>query len=138
LQVRFSQQLKIAVDSMNKTLSTATEELLQADSIRIQGVRDTVYLKMQHSVESTLKNIYGPAEDLIGWNGTKWNRLWNYEEMQKRWYGNTFWIITLKFLGILISAFALMFGAPFWHEYLKSMLNMRKVINPQNLLKKNN
>lgn len=39
----------------------------------------------------------------------------------------TFWNIILYVLGILISAFSLSYGAPFWFEMLSKLVNLRKL-----------
>ncbi|MFZ1296503.1 MAG: hypothetical protein WAT16_00555, partial [Saprospiraceae bacterium] len=65
------------------------------------------------------------ASSLIGWD--KINRA----ELTNLIGNSNWWELFLKFLGILISAFALTYGAPFWYDYLKSMVEVRKVINPK-------
>jgi hypothetical protein len=35
------------------------------------------------------------------------------------------WLITLKFLGILLTSFAILLGAPFWFDLLNNIMNLR-------------
>lgn len=43
--------------------------------------------------------------------------------------GKTFWAITLKLLGFLITAFAVSLGAPFWYDLLNKLVKLRKAVS---------
>lgn len=127
--------LKVSIDSILKKGFVEIEKKiinLRKDSSIHDTIINQVLSKDLSKIKSELYNtteaVYGDGMGLIGWSKTEW------EELIK-WSADGYWkYLLLKILGILISAFALMFGAPFWHEYLKSMLAVRKVVQPKGFI----
>lgn len=99
------------------------------DSAEVEKIVEKTKKDVHEALINTTKTITDDAYGLIGWDSEDWKTF-------KSWFSKESWYkVLFKILGILISAFALMFGAPFWHEYLKSMLAVRKVIQPKGFAK---
>ncbi len=123
--------LRISTYFLKKDVIKEIKDISPADSIAFQKLIDQTLDKSLKNLEKAQGDLYGGANDLIGWTDSEsrafWKAVYNFKDNISYWL--------LKICGILISAFALMFGAPFWHEYLKSMLAIRKVIQPKGAIK---
>jgi hypothetical protein len=129
--------IKTKLDSVVSThLSSLEKQVI--DSIKtthgISNLLKATQKNLQTGLHQGSSTIYGNAYDLIGWTKSEWNHLIGLPIGLSK--STIFFQILFKILGLLISAFALMYGAPFWHEYLKSMLAVKNVINPKSILKK--
>ncbi|MGB5025869.1 MAG: hypothetical protein WBO44_10990 [Saprospiraceae bacterium] len=108
----------VILEPIYKTI--AETDSMQLDSTQQKQIKKDTVLSYKKIVLA-----YGDASSLIGWDKINWAELTNLVK------SSNWWELFLKFLGILISAFALTYGAPFWYDYLKSMVEVRKVINPK-------
>jgi len=125
LKVRIDSILTKGFERMETKLINLKDSTEQDTAIK-QTITEGLS-NIKNDLFNTTKTVYGDGYGLIGWSKTEW------EELTK-WSADGYWkYLLIKILGILISAFALMFGAPFWHEYLKSMLAVRKVVQPKGL-----
>ena len=116
---------------MKTELTSQIKKVNIKDTLAIQNFIDQTLDKSLKTLINAQGDLYDGANDLIGWTDSEsrdfWKAFYNFKDNISYWL--------LKISGILISAFALMFGAPFWHEYLKSMLALRKVIQPKGVVK---
>ncbi|MFZ1704206.1 MAG: hypothetical protein WAT79_07655 [Saprospiraceae bacterium] len=104
--------------------------LKRIDTIKIDSLRDTTYIKVNieqiMQVQSGVHEAYGDANFLIWWKEYPWTtffKLFNEDST------NAFVLLFFKLLGILISSFALMYGAPFWYDIMRKMVTVRQTIN---------
>lgn len=106
---------------------------------QLSQVNDTTIIKIIQELEASIQKTYGDGYELIGWTKKEINELFKGKDIKvgdKAVFSNIMYGLFFKLIGILISAFALMYGAPFWYEYMKSMLAIRKVINPNQMTTK--
>lgn len=106
---------------------------------QLSQVNDTTIIKIIQELEASIQKTYGDGYELIGWTKKEINELFKGKDIKvgdKAVFSNIMYELFFKLIGILISAFALMYGAPFWYEYMKSMLAIRKVINPNQMTTK--
>lgn len=106
---------------------------------QLSQVNDTTIIKIIQELEASIQKTYGDGYELIGWTKKEIDELFkgkNIKVGDKAVFSNIMYELFFKLIGILISAFALMYGAPFWYEYMRSMLAIRKVINPNQMTTK--
>jgi hypothetical protein len=123
---------------MEKTMADITASIMSrdtalvlGDSAKLNEVVTQAVAKSFSKINHAKADIYEGANDLVGWTKIEREKIRNaFAHFSDHW---SYWIY--KIIGILVSSFALMFGAPFWHEYLKSMLAIRKVIQPKGMIK---
>lgn len=123
----------MATDLQNLGEENATKKILEKfpsinkDSL-IQGEgQDSFHLTINHihKIQSGLTNAYGDANLLIWWKQYPWHTL-KYLYASKT--ENVYYAVFLKLLGFLISSMALMYGAPFWYDFMKKMITLRQNI----------
>lgn len=114
--VSFDSASTVILNPVKEELMPILNDTSLSDSTKISQILS--------KANKTVHLSYGKASSLIGWNQENWNQFCSQFKSNKV---ELIW----KFFGIIISACALMFGAPFWHDYLKSMLAVRKIINPK-------
>jgi hypothetical protein len=68
------------------------------------------------SLQDVAEEVRGANTPPIGWSSTP---------KDIRGLPSGAWPITFKILGILMSAFAILMGAPFWFDLLNKIINLR-------------
>ncbi|MBK9042928.1 MAG: hypothetical protein IPN97_06930 [Saprospiraceae bacterium] len=104
--------------------------LMHIDTTKIDTVSDTTYIKVNieqiTQIQSGIHDAYGDANFLIWWKKNPWNTFTDLYEKDK---SGAVISALVKLLGILISSFALMYGAPFWYDIMRKMVTVRQTIN---------
>ena len=119
----------LKADSATKVLSRVIYQLRQIDTLIKSG--DTNRMEMLKRTSNELDQINSLGLPL-GWhkdvppmswvNKSDYSAVGYFEKYKNR----TFWNVISYLLGILISAFALSIGAPFWFTLLVKFVNIRR------------
>jgi len=123
--------LKNMLNSIKYKMTYQLKTVRPGDTLLFNKILEETLNKTVESIDQSKVDLYKGATDLIGWTEVERTNVKN--AINNFNSGFLYWL--LKIIGILLSSFALMFGAPFWHEYLKSMLAIRKVIQPKGVVK---
>jgi|SRR3984957_758454 len=88
---------------------------------RVQSTNPADYLSQESSLQQVAAEIRGVTTPPIGWSrDSKDVRIWPGAVGDQ----------ALKVLGILLSSFAIVMGAPFWFDMLNNIINLRLSGNP--------
>ncbi len=96
------------IDEFEKTMKAATPET-QAKLLKIREQQEKLQLMIKPLEESGLK---------LGWTMKEWN--------ENTWAGG--WLFLKKMIGLAISGLLIGFGAPFWHDLLRSVAGIKMVL----------
>jgi hypothetical protein len=88
---------------------------------KVQSTSPADYLNREGSLEQVAGEIRGVNIPPIGWAR---------DEHDIRALPNRFGAGALKVLGILLTSFAIVLGAPFWFDMLNNLINLRSSGNP--------
>jgi len=69
---------------------------------------------------ASITNLIPDGKQLFGWENGEFTRFIYFDEDTN--------IVFNKWIGFLISALLMSFGAPFWHDYLNGIIDVRKAI----------
>lgn len=137
LQVSLN-KVVLSKDSLNNSMG-ANAPTTDTTRNLLSQINDTTITKIIQELEASIQKTYGDGYELIGWTKKEIDELFKVKGIEvddKGQFSSIMYELFFKLIGILVSAFALMYGAPFWYEYMKSMLAIRKVINPNQMTTK--
>jgi hypothetical protein len=80
------------------------------------------YLAFQHALVRNQNVLLHSSGLPLGWTPGRWNSIFT-----------GFWSFCLKFVGLLITAILISFGAPFWNDVIKSLFGIRSLLRKQDL-----
>jgi hypothetical protein len=116
-------------DSAQNIVLNRIKEQFPTDSLT-ENNRDSVHITIDIQQTVQLKNAmqaaYGDVNYLVWWKANPWTTFW---DTYKNSPADAFYKLILKLLGVLISAFALMYGTPFWYDAMKKMITIRQSVN---------
>lgn len=114
-------ELIAAPDDTAKKTAVANAQVLktnaQAELTKAEGKRDTDGKKAREQL-ATLENGAEKSRLAIGWEQVDW----------KTPKGCDWW--ATKFFGIILTAIAISFGAPFWFDLLSRFVSIRSALQP--------
>ncbi|HCY84616.1 MAG TPA: hypothetical protein DHV36_05720 [Desulfobacteraceae bacterium] len=102
-----------STESIMDRFDTVEKEMAELDQAQIKN-----YTQEVQGVKTKIADLTQLIEEnqtFFGWDKKKWDDLRG-------------WKILNKVVGFLISALLMSFGAPFWHDYLSTFVNIRKVV----------
>jgi len=88
---------------------------------KVQSTSPADLLDQKASLQQLAGAIRATNAPPIGWSG---------EVGDVRAFPDTAATVCLKILGILLSSFAVVLGAPFWFDLLNNLINLRSSGNP--------
>jgi hypothetical protein len=83
------------------------------------------YLAFQHALVRNQNVLLHSTGLPLGWTPGRWDSIFA-----------GFWSFCVKFVGLLITAILISFGAPFWNDVLKSLFGIRSLLRKQDLTRK--
>jgi hypothetical protein len=77
-------------------------------------------------VMTQIKEAFGDIQPFLGWSAQ--------DPVVRAWADGSFWgvvgSLTMKVLGLLVTAFAVSLGAPFWFDLLQKLVRIRTSVRP--------
>jgi len=110
---------RLTTDSALRDALTTNAELVTKDCLSIKDNTDAKTQYLECARQKVNQSISLP----LGWDKVNLDQ---QTEESKRW----FWSPFGRFLGWIISGFAIMMGAPFWFELLGKIINVRNAGKP--------
>lgn|GEM_PF-1883619 len=123
-----SQESFIKSEKLVKENKLLTEGEITAVKSEINGAVTRItanYLSFQHALVRNQNVLLHSTGLPLGWTPGRWNSIFT-----------GFWSFCVKFVGLLITAILISFGAPFWNDVLKSLFGIRSLLRKQDLTSK--
>ncbi|HYP39118.1 MAG TPA: hypothetical protein VEX13_02060 [Chloroflexia bacterium] len=110
---------------------TSDDDPLSATS----ALTSTVVVTATGNTTSTTTTITLPSYSAVADELNRFGQLFGYDDFQRQWAsegneGSRFSLLLWKIIGLLVTAFALSFGAPFWFDLLNKVANLRSGVKP--------
>ncbi|MHC4445976.1 MAG: hypothetical protein ACYTBZ_27235 [Planctomycetota bacterium] len=123
-----TQGLFVQSEKLVKDNKPLTESQIEAVTSEINGAVTRVtanYLAFQHALVRNQNVLLHSTGLPLGWTGGRLDLTFG-----------SFWSFCVKFIGLLITAILISFGAPFWNDVLKSLFGIRSLLRKQDLTPK--
>jgi hypothetical protein len=122
------QELFVQSEKLVKENKQLTESEIAAVKSEINGAVTRItanYLAFQHALVRNQNVLLHSTGLPLGWT---------LERLDSTFDGP--WRFLVKFVGLLITAILISFGAPFWNDVLKSLFGIRSLLRKQDLTRK--
>ena len=122
------QESFVQSEKLVKEKKQLTQSEIAAIKSEINGAVTRVtanYLAFQHALVRNQNVLLHTTGLPLGWTGGRWDSTFG-----------SLWSFCVKFIGLLITAILISFGAPFWNDVLKSLFGIRSLLRKQDLTRK--